>query len=857
MPLSRGDKLGPYEIVAPIGKGGMGEVWRARDPRLGRDVAIKVSAHQFSDRFEREARAIAALNHPNICQLYDVGPNYLVMELIDGVPLKGPLPVEKAVEYASQILDALDAAHRKGITHRDLKPANILVTKQGIKLLDFGLAKQTTGLGPEDATIQGAITAEGQISGTLQYMSPEQLQGKQADARSDIFSFGCVLYEMLSGSRAFGGTNAASVIAAIMQREPEPLKAAPPLDRVIRKCLAKDPDERFQTARDLKYNLGLAMETVPEASATSGSRPGKTGWIVAGVLAVIVAALAFIYFRQKPPETPVIRSTILPPDKNGFHFDLPPYGTPALSPDGRRLVFGAQPAGGPARLWIRSLDATAAQPIAGTEGVSSAYPFWSPDGSTIGFSADGKLKKIDLSGGPAVTLANAPTFRGASWSPQGVILFAPNNTGGLQRISAAGGATTPATSVDPSRKENSHRRPWFLPDGRHFLYTAIVNGTSDATIYVGALDSREARVLTQASSNAIYASGYLLFLREDTLMAQPFDAKRLATTGEAVPVADQVGASSGAQAFFTAAAGTLVFQTGAQASQSIAWLDRTGSRVATYGEPGLFSRISLVPDGKRAVISVFDRIGRNYVLWIYDLVRNLRSRLTVDPGNELEGVWSPDGSQIVFSSDRRGRRDLYRKPTGGTGAEEFLYADGLVKNSTSWSPDGKFVMYYSQGDPKTGPDILVLPLTGDRKPIPFLKTNFSEQYGQFSPDGHWVAYMSNESGRNEVYVAQFPGAGGKRQVSVAGGTLPRWRTDGKELFYLDLGGRLMASEVNIKGSEAEVGTVRPLFGPLPNGNGYQYAPSADGRHFLAVVPNDQAAAEPLTLIQNWPATLKK
>jgi serine/threonine protein kinase len=855
MDLKPGDKLGPYELLSPIGEGGMGEVWKARDTRLDRDVALKVSKSEFTARFEREARAIAAFNHPNICQLYDVGPNYLVMELIDGVPLKGPLPVEKAVEYAGQILDALDAAHRKGFTHRDLKPANILVTKQGIKLLDFGLAKQATGLGPDDVT-RAAITMQGQITGTLQYMAPEQLQGKEADARSDIFAFGCVLYEMLSGAKAFGGSTAASVIASILEREPEPLKTTPPLDRVIKTCLAKDPDERFQAARDLKRDLIWAVH----ADAGVTVRPRASWAWIAAVAAptLLLAALAFLHFREKPPEMPVARSTILPPEKTSFRFDVAPNGAPALSPDGRRMVFGGQSEDGVSRLWVRALDSMTAQPLSGTEGATASYPFWSPDSRSIGFSANGKLKKIDLSGGPAVTLADAPSFRGASWSPLGVILFAPTNTGTLQRIAAAGGTATPITTLDPARKENSHRWPWFLPDGRHFLYDSGIPTSNDATIYVGSLDSHETRIVAQANSNAIYASGYLLFLRDNTLMAQPFEAERLATMGEALPLAEQIAFNSSARGFFAVSStGTLVFQSAVQAELELSWLDRTGKRLATVGEPGPLFRTSLSPDGKRATVSVYDRAARNYDLWIYDLVRNLRSRFTFDPANEYEGVWSPDGSQIVFSSDRKGHRDLYRRLASGAGAEELLYADGLTKTPMSWSPDGKFMMY-SVHDPKTEYDLLVLPLKGDRKPFPFLKTQFSEQSGQFSPDGRWIAYQSDESGRQEIYMAPFPSTGGKRQVSLAGGIFPRWRGDGKELFYVAPDGRLMAAEIGIKGAEVEIGAVRPLFvGPVLAGDGYKYDVSADGQRILAVVPIGQAAPEPLTLVQNWPAALKK
>lgn len=417
---------------------------------------------------------------------------------------------------------------------------------------------------------------------------------------------------------------------------------------------------------------------------------------------------------------------------------------------------------------------------------------------------------------------------------------------------------TAVGALDSGRKENSHRHPWFLPDGRHFLYASVVNGVSGATIYAGSLDSPESRIVVQANSNAVYASGNLLFLRDATLMAQPFDPNRLVTTGEAIPIAVMIGFSTGGRGYFAASEnGTMVYQSGAPVGQTLSWLDRTGKRVGTVGEPGEFLRTFLSPDGKHATASVFDRDARRYDLWVYDLTRNRRNRFTFDPGNAYEGVWSHDGGQIIFSSARKGHFDLYRKLASGTGAEELLDADGLDKSPTSWSPDGKFVMYYATGDPKTAYDIWVLPLEGDRKAFPFLRTESNELFGQFSPDGKWVAYTSDESGHREIYVTPFPGAGGKRQVSVAGGQASHWRADGKELYYIAPDNRLMAAEVSMKGAEVEVGAVRPLFGPMPTGLGYQHDVSPDGQRFLVVTPNEQGAPEPLTLVQNWTAALKK
>ena len=533
--MTPGTKLGPYELLTPLGEGGMGEVWKARDTRLDRTVAIKVSKADFTDRFEREARAVAALNHPNICALDDVGVNYLVMELVDGVPLKGPLPVGRAIEYAGQILDALDAAHRKGITHRDLKPANILVTKQGIKLLDFGLAKQSGGpLKNSEARATESLTGDGQIVGTLQYMSPEKLQGGEANARSDIFGFGCVLYEMLSGKRAFEGASAASVIAAILEREPAPLEVAPPLDRVIRKCLAKDPDQRFQNALDLKYNLTLGME--PRTSINSGPVP----WIImAGLAAITCATFAVLYFRQSEPEQHLIKFNIVPPDRTTI-------GQFAVSPDGKRLAFTAT-GSGKTQLWVRSFDSLTAQALPGTDDAS--FPFWSPDSRFIAFFAQQKLKKIEASGGPPQSLCDATLGRGGTWSRSGLIVLSPDSGNSLTSVSSLGGSLQPVTTLDRN-VEGAHRWPVFLPAGRHFLYTVRGAKPDSNGIYVGSVGSRDRTKLLSDYSNAVYAPsvsshGHLLFWRSGTLMAQPFNPSQLRVVGEPFAVVERIGYDPG------------------------------------------------------------------------------------------------------------------------------------------------------------------------------------------------------------------------------------------------------------------------------------------------------------------------
>jgi serine/threonine protein kinase len=862
MDLKSGEKLGPYEILSQIGAGGMGHVWKARDPRLDRIVAIKTSAAKFSERFETEAHAVAALNHPNICTLYDVGPDYLVMEYVEGHEIKGPLPLDQALTYAIQLASALEAAHRKGIAHRDLKPANILVTKAGIKVLDFGLAKfeqLKAAAAADEAVTRAALTQEGSILGTLQYMAPEQLQGKAIDTRADIFSFGCVLHEMLTGKRAFDGANTASVIAAILERPaPSAGEVAPAaLDRVLKKCLAKDPDDRRQSAHDLKDDLTwIATGAAPDTRRQP--RSPLLAWAAAAVFATIAAGLAFPYFRPKPPvETPIVRSEISPPEKTSFA-----QTPPALSPDGRKLVFGAQSADGKAQIWLRSLDSLTAQPLAGTDGGQA--PFWSPDSKSIGFFANSKLMRIDVTGGSVLTLADAPLARGATWKADGVIVFGSGPTQPLRRVLASGGASSLVTKLDPA-KENSHTWPWFLPDGSHFLFLATFSGLNRGSIHVGSVDSPAIQTLTEADSGAVYAQGHLLFLRGSTLMAQPFDAKSLKLTGDAAPVVEQVQNSAQYAGFSVSSSGELVYAAGAAAGQQLTWFDRTGKRIGSLGDPADVSRLHYSPDRKSLAVSITDPSSRNADIWIYDVARGLRTRFTFDPAAELNAIWSPDGGTIVFDSSRNGKGDLYRNRSNGTGSEELLYADSLRKLPTSWSPDGRFLLYYTTNDPKTGYDIWVLPeplgpagaSKSGAKPYPFLRTPFNEYYGEFSPDGKWVAYVSDESGRYEIYVTPFPGPGGKRQISTGGGVFPRWRSDGKEIFYASNAGRLTAAEVAEKGDTLEVGSITPLFGAFPIGIGYTYDVSADGQRFLAVVPPEQSNSAPLTLVQNWMMGLKK
>jgi len=892
MPITTGTRLGAYEILSAIGAGGMGEVYRARDTRLNRIVAIKVLPDHFADRaelrerFEREARTIASLNHPHICTLFDVGRengrDFLVMEYLEGETLaerlkKGPLPAEHVLRYAIEVSDALDKAHRKGVTHRDLKPGNIMLTKSGAKLLDFGLAKLKQAVVPANAqlsdlpTANDPLTAQGAIVGTLQYMTPEQLEGKEIDARTDIFAFGTVVYEMATGKRAFEGKSQASLIAAILERDPPPMSSLQPmtppaLDRMVKKCLAKEPEKRWQAASDVCDELkwiaeGGSQAGIPAPVAAQSKTLARLLAAAAAIAVVVAISLGLLYFRETPLEAPVLRATILPPDNTTLDF-VNGLGLPTLSPDGKRIVFGARSADGKTPLWVRSLDALTAQPLAGTEG--AAFPFWSPDSRFIAFFADGKLKKIDASGGPALTLADAPVGRGGSWSRDGMIIFAPANTGGaLLRVSSAGGASSPISGVQG-------RLPWFLPDGRHFLYQ---KQPGNSTILAGSLDGGETKVVTQAGSNALYAQGHILFLRDGTLMAQPFDSKRLMTTGEAVPVAEQIQTvlNSGTVGVFSVSeTGMLAYRTGTGfRGLLLTWFDRSDKQGASVGEPANVTEFQFSPDRKSLAAAIQE--GTKEDIWTYDVSRSFRTRLTFDPATAKSPVWSPDGRSIVFASNRKGHFDLYRKSSNGAGSEELLYADNLDKTPTSWSSDGKHLLFYNSPLTRVvsgiGADIWALPLTPDQsggplKPFLVLQAPFDEFDAQFSPDGRWIAYTSDESHRAEIYVTPFPptiaGPGGKRQVSTAGGSLLRWRRDGKEIFFMGPDRRLMAAEIEVKGGTLEVGQVRSLFNAIGTTQGNPlYDVSADGQHFLFRNLPAEKSAEPLTLVQNWTGGLKK
>ena len=857
--MKPGERLGPYEILAPIGKGGMGEVWKARDTRLGRDVAIKISAEQFSERFEREARAIAALNHPNICHLYDVGPNYLVMELIEGTSLKGPLPLQKAIEYSGQILDALDAAHRKSITHRDLKPANILVTKQGIKLLDFGLAKVAGPLKETDSTLTQALTSNGQIVGTLQYMSPEQLQGGEADARSDLFAFGCVLYEMLTGKRAFDGASAASVIAAILERSaPSVAAVAPPLlDQVVKRCLAKDPDQRWQSAKDVKAVLECAVSGMPEAASPNRISPkskfATSGWIAAALLVVALIGVSWIAYRhatEAPPQ--VVKMSIPAPAGMAIY----PFDAPAFSPDGRHIAFVAVE-GDKRQLWVRDMDSLEARSLSGTDGAST--PFWSPDSRYLAFFAGGKLAKMDVGGGLAVTLcdlgASSLNVRGASWSKKNVIIFTPNLTAPLFQVPASGGKPEPITTLDTKLGEVSHRFPWFLPDGRHFLYTAATGGLESGVIYVGDLEGSARKRLMEARSNIAFARpGYILFAREQVLFAQPMKAETGELSGEPVPIAAPVEFTpiTIGSKFSVSENGALVYLPAGAIDAPLIWVKRDGTQIGALGAVG--DRPAISPDESTVAFERGDSQTGLSDIWMLKIVSAQTTRFTFNGRTNTNPVWSPDGRRIVYRSVTGANGNGLRwKGLDGSFPEAELDVGDRSIAATDWTSDGRYIVENSTRS-NTFTEIWLVPLFEHAKPRAFLQARFSQGGGTVSPDGRLIAYSSNETGRNEIYVQTFPTATGKRQVSTDGGSRVRWSRNGNELLFIGTGDKMMAAAVT-KGPNLELGPPKPLFS-VRIGAASNFDVSKDGR-FLIPVEGEQSALPPISVVLNWQAGSKK
>ncbi len=892
MALASGSKLGPFDIQSPLGSGGMGEVYRARDTRLDRTVAIKVLASHLSSspelkqRLEREARAISALNHPHICHLYDIGSqggtDYLVMEFLEGETLaerlrKGAIPLAEILRIGIAVAEALAVAHRQGIVHRDLKPGNIMLTQAGAKLMDFGLAKPlgmhaataSSGAAPSFtavATLSGPsplspLTTAGTIVGTIQYMSPEQIEGKEADARSDIFALGAVLYEMTTGKRPFEGKSQISLASSILEKDPEPISLLKPVtppafEHVVSACLQKNPEDRFQTAQDIKLELQW-IATDRSASAPPASRTSRLlqrerlGWAVAVIAAILLGVFSGILFYHPAQTAHVIRTVIDPPEKTVLNLTGDSAGPPALSPDGTTLVFAATGSDGKTSLWARPMASLEAHVLPGTG--NGIFPFWSPDSRSLGFFADGKVKIIDLNDDSVQVVTDAQLGRGGAWGPGGLILFSPSPQAPLMRVNASGGTAVPLTKIDPAQ-HTSHRWPFFLPDGKHFLYLAIHHDPSKAgnnTLYYASLDGRENRPLFHSLSNAIYAAGYLLFARGDQLMAQPFDPDKGVLSEQPRSVAKAVMNDPSTWHVQASAAtdGTLVFGSGGSGDLQLLWFDRVSKQISTIADKlgNLYGGV-LSPQGDRIALQI--DTGENDI-WVLDLARGVRTRLTFGPVANTEPVWSPDGQWIAYNSRRDNKFNIYRKHSDGSGAEELLTSDDAQLITSDWSRDGKYLIYSRLKASRDTSEIWALPLEGERKPFLLVPRGYE---GRLSSDGRWLAYQSRESGSPEVYVVTFGGGQGKWQVSATGGTRARWSRDGKEFYFMDPTYNLLAVPVKDAGGALQFGTSQTL---VPNWSAPMvfYDITPDGKKILLDRVSQQVS-QSLTVVSNFTAELK-
>jgi eukaryotic-like serine/threonine-protein kinase len=882
MTLAPGTRLGPYEIVSPLGAGGMGEVYRARDTRLDRTVAIKVlpaglaADPQFRERFDREARSISALNHPNICTLHDVGRDsgvdFLVMEFLEGDTLAarltgGPLPLPDVLKIAAEIAGALDAAHRNGIVHRDLKPGNVMVTKAGAKLLDFGLAK-TNAAGVVVSGVSMApttppsLTSQGTILGTFQYMAPEQVEGEEADARTDIFAFGVVLFEMLTGRKAFAGKTQASLIGAILKEQPPAISTVQPvtppaLDYLVRTCLAKDRADRFQSAHDLLLQLrwiaeGGSAAGVPAPVVARRKSRERIAWTAAAVLGAIAlgaGALAFVHLRETPARAETVQFSVSAEENTSL--GLAQF---AVSSDGRQLVFVAATKTVP-MLWVRPLAALGARVVPGTEGAS--LPFWSPDGKDVGFFAGGKLKRVAVAGGPPMVLCDASAGGGAAWNRNNVIVFSPTPTGPLHRVDAAGGIPAPATTL--AAGETAHRWPTFLPDGQHVSFVAARSGGRE--LKIAALGSTETTSLGATESSAHFTSGHRLFVRANTLMAEPFDPSARRKTGDPFPIAEQVPMGNTGRALFSVSdTGVLAYFRGGNLPMSrLTWMDRTGKTLNTVGDVGAYFNISLSPDERRVAAAMNAGAQQSRDIWLIDLARaDTATRLTFDPAVEADPIWSPDGLQVLFNSNRTGAyNSAFQRAADGSGQDVPVTTTEVLFDCPDWSHDGRSVAFTGAGA-QTNRDLWIVPMTGDRKPAVFFQTPFNEECPAFSPDDKWIAYNSDASGRYEVYVRSLTPGGGQFQISRSGGWAPRWRGDGKEIFFLALDGAMMTADVTMA-KELQAGVPKALFPtPLLRGSDkHTYAVTKDGQRFLYLAPDQRQLSVPLTIVLNWPGLVKK
>jgi eukaryotic-like serine/threonine-protein kinase len=875
--MSPQQTIAHYRITSKLGQGGMGEVWRATDTKLGREVAIKVLPEAFAAdadrlaRFTREAQVLASLNHPNIAQIYGVEERALVIELVEGATLaeriaQGPVPFDEALAIARQIGDALEAAHEKGIVHRDLKPANIKITPAGkVKVLDFGLAKAmyadaVPGDSVNSPTLTMRATVAGVILGTAGYMAPEQAKGKAVDRRADIWAFGVVLYEMLTGDSLFAGETVSDTLAAVLTKDPDVERIPAPLRKLLRSCLEKDPSRRL---RDIGDAWRLLEEAPPPTPAQS-RRARPLPWIAAALLAVALAVLAFVHFRETAPSAPLVRFLLSAPQNGAFGNWM------ALSPDGRYLAFPGSGPDGVEHVWVRSLDSVETRMLAGTEGTDANDLFWSYDSRYLVFQAGSKVRKIGIGGGLPQTLCDTSyTALGGSWNAAGMILLG-NASGPLMRVFSAGGTASPITRVERDRGESYHSDPIFLSDGRHFLYFRHSARPEMQGFYLGSLDAKPEQQSLKRIQAGNFSPGYdppraghpvghLLFLKEESLMAQPFDESRMEAAGEAVPIAERVGSTLSRAFFSVSKTGVLAYRAGGDATLQLTWYDRTGRVLGRAGEPADYQDVAISPDGGRLAFSRPTQ-GAGRQIWTLDLARGIQTRVTFVSGGARSPTWSPDGRYLAFSSAVS--NDLYIKDvTTGGSAEPVLRTDG-INFVSQWTPDGRFILYsVSLG----AFDVMAFPSPlggGDRKPVPVANSEFTEMDGQVSPDSRWVAYRSYESGPAEIYVKPFPpgdGRTGKWLVSSAGGEHPHWRGDGKELLYVGPDHSVMAVDVHA-GASFESATPRVLFRtPAIGGNTVleQWDVTRDGKRFLAIGPVEGAVSAPATVVLNWENLLNK
>jgi eukaryotic-like serine/threonine-protein kinase len=911
-----GRTVGQYEIIEKLGEGGMGVVYKARDAKLDRFVALKflpapeAGTTADSQRFLQEARAAAALNHPNVCSVIDIqdnaGESFIVMEFINGQTLRdlaggrpsgssgslrggtgvqgrtAALPAKRAIDIVIQIAEGLAAAHERGIIHRDIKPENIMVRKDGIvQIMDFGLAK-----------LRGVsrLTREGSTVGTAGYMSPEQVQGQEADHRSDIFSLGVVLFELLTGEMPFKGVHETAVSYEIVNVDPPPVSEVNPevdplLDTIVMECLAKEPADRYQSVAELAKDLRRSKRessrsrlsrvssvrvapAVPLVSPPTrddveapvqqptSRRSLRFAWpVLAGMFLVAAVVLGYLYMRLANRVAPPVEFTIAVPYRAVLETS-----PPAVSPDGRSVAFAVRDSTARTLLWVRSLGSSIARPLEGTE--EASFPFWSPDSRYIGFFAIGKLKKVEVAGGSPQTIADVSNARGGTWNSAGVIVYAPSFDTPLFQVSAAGGGVpSPVTSFDTTHHEGTHRLPWFLPDGQHFLYLSRSGSGENPRILMGSLDGGPAKFVCESRSNAQYAEpGFLIYMRERTLVAQHFDPASGECSGEPGSIVEDAGFREGfgAGSFGVSTNGVLATTGGGSGDRELMLVDRSGKLVARPGVTGQVFDFALAPDEKRVVFRRIDPMTRNQDLWLLDLARATQSRFTFDAAVDDDPVWSPDGSAIAFDTQPNGLSNLYTKPATGAGQPEPLVRSTVSNYTMDWSRDGRFLAYLVP-DRGGKSDLWLLPMTGDRKPFAYLESEFDETDARFSPDGQWLAYASDENGKYEVYIQHVPRTGGKWQVSVNGGAAPSWRRDGKELYYLTPDRKLMAVDIRIVGASVEAGIPGMLFETsvdtyaAPN----RYAAFADGRRFLVNNSGDQANTKPITVVLNWPARLSQ